>query len=135
MLTDTQTDTQTHTHTQTHMSITINPAQQSWRGLKIKIIQISFSLYFCRQVRKSAKSNLAADDVAVPDDAFLTQYKDFSLQNAISSIEGRLEKGEEEEEEDVLPSAAAEMGSGQCQDLVVVCDLNQQFEDWDKPRG
>ena len=54
--------------------------------------------------------------MAVPDDAFLTEYKDYSLQNTIAGIEGRLDNGELDPDEygddDVLPSVAAEMGAG-----------------------
>jgi hypothetical protein len=54
--------------------------------------------------------------VAVPDDAFITEFKEFSLKKTISNIEGKLEKGEfdpsELEEDDILPSAAKDMGTG-----------------------
>ena len=79
-------------------------------------LQIS-ELSLLSRSRPKSKSNLAVDDVAVPEDAFLTEYKDYSLQNTIAGIEGRLDKGEldteEADVEDVLPSAAAEMGAGQ----------------------
>ena len=67
-----------------------------------------------RSAGPRSKSNLAVDDVAVPDEAFLTEYKD-SLHSAIAGIEGRYDKGDVEldDSEDVLPSAAAEMGAGQ----------------------
>ena len=54
--------------------------------------------------------------MAVPDEAFLTEFRDFSLSTAISNIEGRVEMADSQElhdsDEDVLPSAAAEMGAG-----------------------
>lgn len=71
---------------------------------------------FSSGARPKSKSNLAAaDNVAVPDEAFMTEYKDFSLQKTISGIEGKLEKenyAEEDLDDDIMPSAAAEMGAG-----------------------
>ncbi|XP_064645510.1 testis-expressed protein 9-like [Lineus longissimus] len=67
-----------------------------------------------RTQSKKTKSNLA-DDVAVPDDAFVTEFRDYSLKKTISNIEGKLDKGEfdprELEDDDVLPSAAKDMGT------------------------
>ncbi|KAL3885143.1 hypothetical protein ACJMK2_025238 [Sinanodonta woodiana] len=61
---------------------------------------------------KSGKLN-AADDVAVPDDAFLTELRDFSLQHAITNIEGQLEQGNipDDQDDDVLPQGATDMGA------------------------
>jgi hypothetical protein len=58
---------------------------------------------------KSAKSNI--DDVAVLDEIPPT---DFSLQKAIAGIEGRLDQQgyEDVDDDDIVPSAAAEMGAG-----------------------
>ncbi len=52
-----------------------------------------------------------ADDVAVAgDDIFMT---DFSLQKTITNIEGRIDQGETlDDDDDIMPSAAAEMGAG-----------------------
>ncbi|XP_045184087.2 testis-expressed protein 9-like [Mercenaria mercenaria] len=57
---------------------------------------------------KSGRSNI--DDVAVVDDAFLTEYKDFSLQNVVDNMEG-VDISEDDIQDDVLPSAAQDMGS------------------------
>ncbi|XP_050396349.1 testis-expressed protein 9 isoform X2 [Patella vulgata] len=57
----------------------------------------------------SAKIN-KADDVAVPDETFLTDFKDFSLTNTISNIEGQPYHSDDEDD-DILPQAAADMGS------------------------
>ncbi|KAK3580128.1 hypothetical protein CHS0354_034069 [Potamilus streckersoni] len=61
---------------------------------------------------KSGKLN-AADDVAVPDEAFLTELRDFSLQHAINNIEGQLEQGNipDDQDDDVLPQGATDMGA------------------------
>jgi len=59
------------------------------------------------------KSNIA-DDVAVPgDEAFMTDFKDFSLQKTFSALEDKVDQGDDflDDEDDVLPSAAAEMGA------------------------
>ena len=64
-------------------------------------------------VNRSArpKSNIS-EDVAVPDDTFLTEFRDYSLEKTISGIESRLDTEVISDEEDVMPSAAAEMGAG-----------------------
>ncbi|XP_013385699.1 testis-expressed protein 9 isoform X2 [Lingula anatina] len=61
---------------------------------------------------RNTKSNLN-EDVATVDDAFLTEFKEFSLHKTISNIEGQMEQGEleEDEDDDVLPQAAADMGA------------------------
>ncbi|XP_048749432.2 testis-expressed protein 9-like isoform X2 [Ostrea edulis] len=61
---------------------------------------------------RSAKSNIA-DDVAVPDDTFMTDFKNFSLQNTVANIEGQIDSGDLplDEDDDVLPQAAADMGT------------------------
>lgn len=57
---------------------------------------------------KTGKNNI--EDVAVVDDTFLTEYKDFSLQNVVDNIEG-LDLTEEDIKDDVLPTVAQDMGS------------------------
>lgn len=68
---------------------------------------------FSRSRPRSAKSNIA-DDVAVPDDTFMTDFKNFSLQNTVANIEGQIDSGDLplDEDDDVLPQAAADMGTG-----------------------
>ena len=66
---------------------------------------------YCR-LRQKSKSNLA-ENVAVPDDAFITDFKNFSFENAINNIEGRVDDNDlPDEDDDVIPQAAADMGSG-----------------------
>ena len=69
-------------------------------------------LYNFRAKVKASKSNV--DDVAVVDEAFMTEYKDFSLQHAISNIEDQLQTDvfQDDEHDDVMPQAAQDMGSG-----------------------
>lgn len=57
---------------------------------------------------KSGKSNV--EDVAIVDDTFLTEYKDFSLQNVVNNLEG-MDLSEDDARDDVLPSVAQDMGS------------------------
>ena len=55
------------------------------------------------------------DDVAIVDEAFMTEFKDFSLQHAISNIEDQIKVDEfpdDEPDDDVMPQAAQDMGSG-----------------------
>ncbi|OWF49322.1 testis-expressed protein 9-like [Mizuhopecten yessoensis] len=63
---------------------------------------------------RSAKSNVS-DNVAVPEEAFITECKEFSKQtilDTITNIEERLDTDDDEEEEDdIIPQAAADMGS------------------------
>ncbi|XP_062601244.1 testis-expressed protein 9-like [Saccostrea cucullata] len=61
---------------------------------------------------RSTKSNIA-DDVAVPDETFMTDFKNFSLQNTVANIEGQMDSGDLplEEDDDVIPQAAADMGT------------------------
>ncbi|XP_052692105.1 testis-expressed protein 9-like [Crassostrea angulata] len=61
---------------------------------------------------RSTKSNIA-DDVAVPDEAFMTDFKNFSLQNTVANIEGQMDSGDLplDEDDDVIPQAAADMGT------------------------
>ena len=60
-----------------------------------------------------------ADDVAMPDEAFLTDFKDFSFRDTIANMEGQVdERGMvdddyDDDDTDVMPSAAAEMGAGE----------------------
>ncbi|XP_064596208.1 testis-expressed protein 9-like [Liolophura sinensis] len=64
--------------------------------------------------RSGAKpSGGGAEDVAVPDDMFMTEFKDFSLKHTISHIEGQAEQGllPNDDDDDVLPEVAADMGS------------------------
>ena len=64
-------------------------------------------------IGKGRSKSFAADDVAVPDDTFMTQFREMSLEKTIANMEDRLEnRASDPEDEDVLPSAAAEMGSG-----------------------
>ena len=58
---------------------------------------------------KSGRSNI--EDVAMVDDTFLTEYKDFSLQNVVDNMEG-LDISEDDIKDDVLPSVAQDMGTG-----------------------
>ena len=69
-------------------------------------------MYNFRAKVKASKSNV--DDVAVVDEAFMTEYKDFSLQHAISNIEDQLQTDvfQDDEHDDVMPQAAQDMGSG-----------------------
>ena len=56
------------------------------------------------------------EDVAVVDDTFMTEFKDaFSYRDAFADIEGQAEGGEVrvDEDDDVLPQAAQDMGSGE----------------------
>ena len=74
-------------------------------------------MYFAPHVASRPKNKSNAEDVAVPDETFLTElHSEGTLHKAISNIEGKFEQGElqlaDEEEEDVMPSAAAEMGAG-----------------------
>ena len=68
------------------------------------------------------------DDVAVPDEAFMTEFRDFSLSTAISNIEGRAEAADSQEfqasDDDVMPMAAAEMGAGQNKVFLYFCGVN-----------
>ncbi|KAL4216658.1 Golgin subfamily A member 2 [Mactra antiquata] len=57
---------------------------------------------------KSGKSRV--DDVALVDDAFMTEFKDFSLKNVVDNMEG-LDLDEDDIHDDVLPTAAQDMGS------------------------
>lgn len=62
--------------------------------------------------RQKSKSNIA-DNVAVPE-TFMTDFKDFSIDNTVSNIEGRIERGDlslNDTEDDVIPQAANDMGS------------------------
>ena len=54
--------------------------------------------------------------------------QDFSLQKAISNIEGKLADGsyQGDEDDDVLPAAAADMGSGEQHGWCVVMSLSTQ---------
>ncbi|KAH3873238.1 testis-expressed protein 9-like [Dreissena polymorpha] len=56
---------------------------------------------------KSGKSKV--DDVAMVEDAFMTEFKEFSLQNVVDNLEG-MDLGDDVHD-DVLPSAAQDMGS------------------------
>ncbi|KAK2163058.1 hypothetical protein LSH36_86g02049 [Paralvinella palmiformis] len=75
---------------------------------KIKQRSAGNKLSASRPKSKSGRSNLAGD-VAVPE-AFIT---DFSLKNTITNIEGQLDQDGTPhlDDEDVMPSAAAEMGA------------------------
>ena len=44
----------------------------------------------------------------------MTDFKNFSLQNTVANIEGQLDSGDLplDEDDDVLPQAAADMGTG-----------------------
>lgn len=57
---------------------------------------------------RSAKNNI--DDVAVVDDAFLTEFKDFSLQSVVNNLEG-MDLKEDDANDDILPQVAQDMGS------------------------
>ena len=62
------------------------------------------------------RKGTTADDVALAPEAVLAM-QDFSLQKTISSIEGRIDRGEMESHvaldmADVIPHSANEMGSG-----------------------
>ena len=74
---------------------------------------IYFFLFCVRSRPRSTKSNIG-DDVAVPDETFMTDFKNFSLQNTVTNIEGQLDSGDLplDEDDDVLPQAAADMGTG-----------------------
>ena len=52
--------------------------------------------------------------MAVVDDTFMTEFKDFSLQHAISNIEDNIGGGDDfdDHHDDVMPQAAQDMGSG-----------------------
>ena len=68
--------------------------------------------YFYRPLKQQGKSNIA-DDVAVPDDTFMTQFRDYNIDKTISNIEGQIDEGQLfSDEEDVIPQAANEMGAG-----------------------
>lgn len=43
----------------------------------------------------------------------MTDFKDFSLQNVVDNMD-RLDIGEEDLPEDVMPQAAQDMGAGKC---------------------
>jgi len=58
---------------------------------------------------KAGRSNV--DNVAMIDDAFMTEFKDFSLQNVVDNMEG-MDYGDDDVADDVLPQAAQDMGSG-----------------------
>lgn len=58
---------------------------------------------------KSGKSNI--EDVALVEDAFLTEYKDFSLQNVVDNLDGMEITEDDIHDDDVLPTAAQDMGS------------------------
>lgn len=96
------------------------PLILKFTGKKVHSFYNSFLqciLYNSRPPQRKKKSS-AAEHVAVPDDTFLTElHSEMTLQKTISNIEGKFDQGElhydEEEEEDVMPSAAAEMGAGQ----------------------
>ena len=49
------------------------------------------------------------------DDAFMTDFRNFSLHNTITSIEGKMDEGKlvVSQDDDVMPSAAADMGAGE----------------------
>ncbi|XP_052785376.1 testis-expressed protein 9-like [Mya arenaria] len=55
---------------------------------------------------KSGKTKV--EDVATVDDAFITEYKDFSLQNVVENLEG-MDLGDPQD--DVLPQAAHDIGA------------------------
>lgn len=62
-----------------------------------------------------SKSRTGHDDVAVlDDDAYMTGFKNFSIQDTISNIENDIDDGNlpQDDDEDIMPSAAAEMGAG-----------------------
>ncbi|KAL5020276.1 hypothetical protein ScPMuIL_003168 [Solemya velum] len=61
---------------------------------------------------RSGKSNIA-DDVAVPTETFMTTLRDFSLQQTVENIEGKLDSGDllPHSDDDVIPQAAADMGA------------------------
>lgn len=64
--------------------------------------------------RGKSSKNSVADNVAVPSEAFMTEFQDFSFANTISNIEGQVKEAEDSDVgDDVLPGAAAEMGAGQ----------------------
>ena len=75
--------------------------------------EMSYFLFCVRSRPRSTKSNIG-DDVAVPDETFMTDFKNFSLQNTVANIEGQLDSGDLplDEDDDVLPQAAADMGTG-----------------------
>ncbi|ESP02591.1 hypothetical protein LOTGIDRAFT_199612 [Lottia gigantea] len=60
--------------------------------------------------KSGSKSNLA-DDVAVPEDSFLTDLKDFSISNTISTIEKQDSTLMDDEDDDIIPQVANDMGS------------------------
>lgn len=68
--------------------------------------------YICRAKVKAGKSNV--DDVAIVDETFMTEFKDFSLQHAINNIEDQVGGGDDlnDQHDDILPQAAQDMGSG-----------------------
>lgn len=49
----------------------------------------------------------------------MTDFKNFSLQNTVANIEGQMDSGDLplDEDDDVIPQAAADMGTGK---LVIV---------------
>lgn len=49
----------------------------------------------------------------------MTDFKNFSLQNTVANIEGQMDNGDLplDEDDDVIPQAAADMGTGK---LVIV---------------
>ena len=91
-------------------------------GKCIEFVKWKIPSLLFRPKSKSGRSNLAGD-VAVPE-AFIT---DFSLKNTITNIEGQLDQDGTPhlDDEDVMPSAAAEMGAGK---LTIKC----QCQNWSK---
>ena len=52
-----------------------------------------------------------AENVALVDEAFMTEFKDFTLQHAIENIEVK-DLQDEDMPDDVIPTVAQDMGSG-----------------------
>ena len=70
----------------------------------------------CRTHSRPGSKASAVEDIAVPDETFMTEFKEaFSYRDAFAEIEGQVEGGkvQVDEDDDVLPQAAQDMGSGE----------------------
>lgn len=59
----------------------------------------------------------------------MTDFKNFSLQNTVANIEGQMDSGDLplDEDDDVIPQAAADMGTGI---LVIVYTVFSNFQEY-----
>lgn len=59
----------------------------------------------------------------------MTDFKNFSLQNTVANIEGQMDSGDLplDEDDDVIPQAAADMGTGI---LVIVYTVLSNFQEY-----